>query len=55
MKGDVIVEIDGSLVAKSVEVGRVLADAKPGAKLKVTYLRSGERRQAEATVGRVGG
>jgi serine protease Do len=55
MKGDVIVEIDGSLVAKSVEVGRLLADAKPGAKLKVTYLRSGERRQAEATVGRVGG
>lgn len=55
LKGDVIVEMDGVKVGASVDVGELLADAKPGTKLKVTYLRSGERREVEATVGRVGG
>ena len=55
LKGDVIVELNGSAVTSSVEVGDLLADFKPGAKLTITYLRAGERREVQAVVGRVGG
>ncbi|MEZ5383712.1 MAG: trypsin-like peptidase domain-containing protein [Microthrixaceae bacterium] len=55
LKGDVIVELDGQPVATSGDVGELVADSKPGEKLAVTYIRAGERREAEVTMGRVGG
>lgn len=55
LKGDTIVEIDGEAVISSEQVGDLVAGSKPGAKLSVVYVRSGERRTIEAIVGRVGG
>jgi S1-C subfamily serine protease len=49
--GDVIVEVDGEAVATTAELQSVVDSKQPGDQVTVTFLRDGERRTVEVTLG----
>lgn len=50
---DVIIRLDGEEVREPDDLIDVVKGKKPGDKVKVEYLREGDRRQVEVTLGRV--
>jgi len=48
--GDLIVEVDGKRIKGARDVGAAIQAKRPGEKVKVVYLRDGDRRTAEVTL-----
>jgi S1-C subfamily serine protease len=50
--GDVILQVEGQDIVTPNDLARLIASKKPGAKVTVTILRDGEKRQVEVTLGK---
>jgi S1-C subfamily serine protease len=50
--GDIIIKVDDKDIATMEDVTSLLADRKPGDKVKVTYLRDGETRDVDIELGK---
>jgi putative serine protease PepD len=48
--GDVVVSIDGTTIATGDQLQSVIAGKKPGDKVKITYVRDGDRKTATVTL-----
>ncbi len=53
MRGDVVIAIDGKPVADSRGLRMLIAEASPGAQVRLSVVRDGARRDAAATLGEV--
>jgi S1-C subfamily serine protease len=49
--GDIIVGIDGRQIATSDDVAAIVSSKKPGDQITVTFLRDGQKRTAQVTLG----
>jgi S1-C subfamily serine protease len=49
--GDIIVAIDGRTVTSSDDIASIVSTKRPGARIAVIYLRDGQRRTAQVTLG----
>lgn len=51
--GDIIVKVGGTRITTITSLSEALAVAKPGQKVKLTYVRAGGTKTAEVTLGEV--